>query len=198
MQGARQSSSAKRGGKGGGKKEEGSAGRTRRERGLRRRKRTWGIGRDVRRKAARRRGDDEAEAPDKREVMRSMRRKRKRTSGMRERERERGGKERGKAARSQGGLFGDRRRWRAKNEQDGSEGTRLELCLCLTLPYPPCPLLSSSLSLLRFASSRLASPRLCLPARHETANTPELKLRSHANAAARLRLLGRRLSFYPR
>jgi len=51
----------------------------------------------------------------------------------------------------------------------------------------------------RLASPRLArraAPRLCLPARHETANTPGLKLRSHANAAARLlRLLGPRLSF---
>lgn len=124
-----------------------------------------------------------------------------------------GGK-RGKAVRSRGGLFGDRRRWRAKNEQNGSEGTRLELYLASTSPpsLPPCPFPLSSLSprrlpapsrlavprrrfaSLRLASSRpvpthlasprfvsshlapprLVSPRLCLPARHETANTPGL------------------------
>lgn len=65
------------------------------------------------------------------------------------------GEGRGKAARSQGGLFGDRRRRRAKNEQNGSERTRLELCLCLTMPYSPC-LASPHLRLL----PRLASPRL--------------------------------------
>lgn len=64
-------------------------------------------------------------------------------------------------ARSQGGLFGDRRRRRAKNEQNGSERTRLELCLCLTLPYSPR--LASPLRVFVFSSPRLASPRLVSP-----------------------------------
>lgn len=115
--------------------------------------------------------------------------------------------ERGKAARSRRGLFGDRRRRRAKNEQNGSEGTRLELypalpCFALPLVSPPSPYLisphlttphhttphltaphltaphrtSPHLASSGFASPRLVSPRLCLPARHETANTPGLKL----------------------
>lgn len=56
--------------------------------------------------------------------------------------------ERKEAARSRGGLFGDRRRRRAKNEQNGSEGTRLELYLAL--PY----------LVLLLASSHLTSPHL--------------------------------------
>lgn len=189
------------------KKRKESAGRTRRGRGPRRRKRTRGIGREKRRKAQRR-GDDEAEAPDRREVMRSTKEKEEEgTSEERERERERKSVrqrgrrrgERGKAARSQGGLFGDRRRRRAKNEQNGSERTRLELS-AFALPCPtrlasPPPRSPHPLVLLVFVFC-LASPRLCLPARHEMANTPELKLRSHANATARLHRLSWSSSFF--
>lgn len=126
--------------------------------------------------------------------MRSTRRKKEAGTRERgtERVRETGVRGRGKAARSQGGLFGDRRRRRAKNEQNGSE-REPDSSSAFALPCPT-RLTSPRLS----SSSSFASPRLCLPARHETANTPELKLRSHANAAARLhRLLGSSSFFLP-
>ncbi|KYN11874.1 hypothetical protein ALC57_16015 [Trachymyrmex cornetzi] len=103
-----------------------------------------GIGRDVRRKA-RRRGDDEAEAPDKREVMRSMRRKRKMTPGMRK-ERRREAKEDSSGTGDDGGQKTSKTEAR---EPDSSSAfalpcpTRLALysprpCLCLASPRLAC------------------------------------------------------------
>jgi len=115
----------------------------------------------VRRKAARRRGDDEAEAPDKREVMRSMRRKRKRTSGMRERERER---ERGEGKRKGGEK--PRRTLRGPETMAGKKRARRKRgnpTRALPLPYLALPALPSTLLVLVFASLRLVSSYLASP-----------------------------------
>lgn len=124
------------------------------------------------------------------------------------RKKETGTREKGIERVRETGEVGEERRREAKEDSsgtgdDGGQKTskteaRENPTRALPLPYLALlaspRLVSPRLRLL----PRLVSPRLCLPARHETANTPELKLRSHANAAARLhRLLGSSSFFLP-
>jgi len=142
------------------KKEEESAGRTRRGRGDQEEKERVGIRREERRKA-RRRGDV-PEAPDRKEVMRSVRRKRKRE------ERERASK-RGKRSERKGGEK-PRRSLRGPEttaSKKRAKRKRGNPTRALPLPYlalPTSPHHSSSSSLPRLACAcQLATRRQTRP-----------------------------------